>query len=385
MSTRTRLIGGRRGWTRGVAAVRGLRIMLRFLARFLAVVLAAAFVVVTVAMVFVRPLGTQMLAPQTYKDVLREKKVAERLPEIAAETIAAATAAAGKDAKAGANVEREDVPDFLAGFTRADLQTLLAAALPADYVRGQAEGAIDQFFNYVNSDSPRPSVKLSLVDLKQRLSGGVLEDAYVKVLQGKPPCGADTKSLPSACCPPADRLPEVREQFRTMIKGSVKEMPESVDLFEARESAQADAVYGMVGKLRDRLRWFAFAARWSWVLPALLLLGVAVFGVRSFRGLLLWWGIPCLLAGGFAVVCALPSAAMGDWFFVVAIKPYLPPEIPLLAMQTVLGVVTAIAKVVFGAVLKVGTGLALGGLVAVVLSFFCKAKPKAVAPALPVV
>ncbi len=359
--------------------------MLRFLARFVAVVLVAAFVVAAVAMVFVRPLGTQMLSPQTYKDVLREKKVAERLPEIAAETITAATAAAAKSAESDANVEREDVSGFLSGFTQSDLQTLIGAVLPTDYVRGQTEGAIDQFFGYVNSDVSRPSVKLSLVDLKQRLSGGVFEDAYVKVLQGKPPCGADLKALPTACCPPADQLPELRRQFREMVAPAVKEMPDRVDLFEARESAQADAVYGMVGKLRDRLRWFAFAARWSWVLPVLLLLGVAVFGVRSFRGLLLWWGVPCLLAGGFAVVCALPSAAMGDWFFVIAIKPYLPAEVPLLAVQTVLGVVTGIAKVVLGAALKVGMWLALGGLAAVVLSFFCKAKPKATAPAVPVV
>ena len=49
--------------------------MMRFLARFLAVVLAAAFVVATVAVVFVRPFGTRLLAPQAYKDVLREKQV----------------------------------------------------------------------------------------------------------------------------------------------------------------------------------------------------------------------------------------------------------------------------------------------------------------------
>lgn len=359
--------------------------MLRFLARFLAVVLAAAFVVATVMMVFVRPLGTQMLAPQTYKDVLREKQVAERLPEISADTITKAIAAARTQAGPEADDGAVDFGAFLGGFSQADLQTLIGAVLPADYVRAQLDGSIDQFFNYVDSAAPRPMVALSLVDLKQRIAGGVLEDAYVKVLQGKPPCGVDTKDLPSACCPSPDRLPEVRRQFREVAGRAVKEMPDSVDLFATRQSEQSDAVYVMVGKLRERLRLFATVARWSWVLPALLLVGVAVFGVRSFRGLLLWWGIPCLLAGGFAVVCALPSAAMGDWFFAVAIKPYLPAEVPVLAVQTVLGVVTAVAQVVFGAVLKVGMWLMLGGLAAVVLSCFCKSKPKAVAPALPVV
>lgn len=361
--------------------------MLRFLARLLAVVLAAAFVMATVVAVFVRPMGTQMLAPQTYKEVLREQQVAERVPELAAEAIAKAVAAARRQAGPEAGDGSVDFGAFLSGFSAADLQSLIGATLPADYVRGLLDGAIDQFFGYVNSQAAQPSVVVSFVDLKQRLAGGVLEDAYVKVLQSKPPCGPDTKVLPSACCPPADRLPELRRQFREMVGPVVEEMPDRTDLFAVRDTRQAEAAYTMMAQVRDRARLLATVARWSWVLPVALIAGVAVFGVRSFRGLLLWWGIPCLLAGGFALVCALPSAAMGNWFFSVLIKPSLPPEVPVLAVETVLGVVTSVAQVVLGAALKAGLWLVGGGLAAVVLACFLKAKPKAPAavsaPALP--
>ncbi len=359
--------------------------MLRFLARFVAVVLAAAFVMATVVAVFVRPLGTQMLVPQTYKDVLREQRVAERFPELAAETITKAVAAASRQAGPEAGDGAVDFGAFLGGFSTADLQALIGAVLPADYVRAQADGAIDQFFGYVNSEAAQPSVVLSFADLKQRLAGGVLEDAYVQVLQGKPPCGPDTKALPSACCPPADKLPELRRQFREMVGPAVREMPDRTDLFAVRESNQAEAAYAMMAQIRDRARLMATVARWSWVLPVGLLLGVAVFGVRSLRGLLLWWGLPCLVAGGLVLICALPGAVMGDWCFRVFVKPALPPEVPVLAVEAVLGLVTSIAGVVLGAALKAGLWLAGGGLAAVVLSFFCKPKPAepAVAPALP--
>lgn len=349
--------------------------MMRFLARFLAVVLAAAFVVATVVVVFVRPLGTRLLAPQAYKEVLREKQVAERLPALAAETIAKAAGAARTNATAGS--ADADFAGFLSGFEQADMETLLGAVLPADYVRGQLDGAIDQFFGYVNSDAARPSVKLSLVDLKRRLSGGVLEDAYVKVLQTKPPCATNTGVLPAACCPPAERLPEVRERFREMIAPAVKELPDSVDLFAVRDGGQADRVFAMVGQVRGRLRIYATLARWGWVVPVVLLLGVAVFAVRSLRGLLLWWGVPCLVAGGVALMCALPGAALGDLFFQWLIKPQLPAEVPTQAVETVFDVAMGVVLVVLGAALKAATYLALGGGVAVVLALFLKSKPKA--------
>jgi hypothetical protein len=361
--------------TPGVAAIRRLRIMMRFLARFLAVVLAAAFVVVAVAAVLVRPLGTQLLNPQTYKNVLRETRFAERVPELASEMIAKAAVPAGP--KSGGGKMDADFSGFLSGFEQTDLQILVEAVLPADYVRGQTDGAIDQFLGYMNSEMPRPSVKLSLVDLKRRLSGGVLEDAYVKVLQSKPPCGAEARWMPTACCPPPEQLPEVRARFREMVAPAATEMPDSVELFAVREGSQAERVFTALAQLRSRLRLSVAVARWLWVGAAVLLLGVAAFGVRSLRGLLVWWGVPCLIAGGIALLCTLPGAALGGLFYRVLIEPNLPPEVPAVAVETVFGIATALLQVVLGAALKSALWLGLGGFVAVVLAVFLKPRPKA--------
>ncbi|HLP03693.1 MAG TPA: hypothetical protein VK163_16820 [Opitutaceae bacterium] len=355
--------------------------MLRFLARFLAVVLAALFVVFTVCAVFVRPLGTQMLDAQTYKRVLLEKQLAERLPEVVAETIGKAAATSRKPGEA---VERsgDDVGSMLGEFTETDLKTLIAAALPADYVRAQSESMLDQFFAYVHSEATRPTVKLSLVDLKQRLSGGVVEDAYIRVLQTKPPCSGELRSLPTDCCPPAEQLPVLRERFREMIAPAVNEMPDSVDLFADRGSQHAETVFAKLAKVRDRVRVLAVVARWSWAVSVLLLAGVAVFAVRSLRGLLLWWGVPCLIAGGLAALFALPGAGAGDWFFQLVIAPSMPPDVPVLAVQTIVGLITALVQVVLGAAMKAAAWLALGGLAAVVLAAVVGKRKQATPPSL---
>jgi len=350
--------------------------MLRFLARFLAVVLAALFVCATIAFVFIRPIGTQMLSPQTYKEVLREQRVAERLPELTAEVLARATAAAGRQGERAA-ASPGDVTGFLQAFSPADMQTLLGALLPADYVRSQMDGAIDQFFSYVHSEQAHPSVVLTLGDLKRRLSGGALEDAYIKVLQAKPPCTGDAvTALPVDCCPATDRLPEVRAHFREMIDPAASKLPETVDLLAVSPGAQADSAYPALDQVRNRVRTIAQLARWGWLVPVILLVGVTVFGVRSFRGLLLWWGLPCLIAGAVAAVFALPGAAMGGWVFHNVIAPQLPPEVPVRAVETVFRLVTAVAQVVMGAALKTAGLLAAGGLVAVILSAFFKSRPK---------
>ena len=359
--------------------------MLRFLARLLAVVLAALFICTTIAVVFLRPVGTRMLEPQTYKDVAREQRVAERLPELAADVIGRAMTAAGRKAERATTATEGDFAGWLEAFSTQDMQRLISAVLPADYVNGQLDGVFDQFFGYMNSEAPKPSVVLSFVDLKQRISGGVLEDEYVKVLQSKPPCAdaAGAAALPVGCCPPVDRLPEVRARFREMVLPAVADMPDSVDLLGGLDYVRIPRLLGSVDvpldQVRLRLQRVASVTRWLWLASAVLLVGVAVFGVRSWRGLLLWWGIPCLIAGVVAAVFALPTATMANWVFRELIAPQLPPEVPVLAVETVLGLVTAMAQVVLSAALKSAAWLALGGLVAVLVSplFKTKAKPPA--------
>ena len=336
--------------------------MLRFLARFLAAVLAVALVFFLVVVVFVRPAGTALLAPQTYKDVLRNRQVAERLPDMVAEAVAKTAAREGMNRPAG-GAGSDDPGALLARLPEAELKTLATSLLPAEEVRGQLESVVDQLFVYLESDAVKPAVTVSLVELKKRLAGDALEQAYLAAQAGQPEAATSA---------------EARSRFQEAVQRAIDEIPDSVDLFALRDPERAAQVYAAMNAVRDRLRGLALVARWCWVVPALLALGVALFGVRSVRGLLLWWGIPCLLAGGVAAVFALPGAAAGNVVFDLVIKQSLPVEAPALAIETVVGVITGLVQAVFAPALKLGLWLLAGGFVALVASFFCK--PKAVPP-----
>ncbi len=361
--------------------------MLRFLARFLAVVAAIAFVMTAVLAVVLHPVGTKMLDPQTYKEVVREEKVAERVPELLADTIATSVEAAKAAKAADQNYHKTgDVLGFLTNFPREDMQELLQAVLPTDYVGAQLEGAIDQAFAYLNTDAAAPSIRFSVVDLKQRLAGGVLEDAYVKMLRRLPPCEGDPGALPVTCCPPEERIGEVRNQFRKKVASSVQDLPDSFDVFAQQPSAETQRVFTMLSEFRNRVQKFALVARWAWLVPAMLLLAIAVFGVRSLRGLLLWWGVPGVLAGMGAMLFAFPGAvaALGEAFFNLVVAPQLPAGSPVLAFEFVFGLISNVAQVMFGSVLKTSLLLLGGGVAAIALSFFFKPKPATPQPMRPV-
>ncbi len=346
--------------------------MLRFLARVVALLGAILFVPVAVATLFFQAAGTRLAQASTYKEMLDREQFYAKAPAVLAETVSRAveTGLAAKndaDATAGASA-------LLHQLKRADLETLLAAVLPPAVLRPQVEGALDQFAGYLHDASARPSVRISLVEFKQRMTGGELEAAYVGLLRRKPAftAGMAEELLPLAYCPTEAQLPPVRERFRQAMSLLADQIPASVDLLD--EVVQADRSGNTQAALdytRLKVQEYEAIARWSPVVPALLLLLILLFGVRSLRGLLLWVGFPCLLAGAFGALLALPSAAGTRWLFSVVIEPQLPPQIPSLLLDTVVGLLTSALEVILHAVLISSAWLGLGGLIAVLLGFLC--------------
>ena len=56
----------------------------------------------------------------------------------------------------------------------------------------------------------------------------------------------------------------------------------------------------------------------------IILLLVAVFGVRSFRDLLRWWGIPIMVTGLIALILSIVSMSIFNWL----VSTYVESRIP---------------------------------------------------------
>jgi hypothetical protein len=352
--------------------------MLRIFARFLAVVFSIAFVVVTIPVVFFHAAGTRLTQPQVYKDALAKERFYDRFPSLAAGVAANAI-------KYDARVRSPDVvfQDRVAhNWSVTDWETAFGTVLSPSYVRQQTERSLDQFFAWVNSNTALPVVNVDLREFKRRLVAPEIEEAYVGILQTKPACTASELEadapFPVACCPPAEEMPRVRQAFRATMQNLANEVPETVDLIEMLNgSGEADAAISKLPEVRTRLVQLETLAWWSPAAPAALLLLIAVFAVRSFRGWMWWWGIPCMIAGAAGVVLALSAVPVARWMNACFISPNLPAaSVPAATGDVLAAVVTAVVQSVMDAAFQSACILALGGLFAVVLGAVLKPRPK---------
>jgi len=356
--------------------------MLRFLARLIAVLCAIAFVFVAVAVVIFHAAGTRFLHAQPYKDALVREQFYARFPGILAD----AAARVAKREQAGGAGHTGDPSAVLAALTPADWNCLLGALAPAAYLQQQVESGLDQVAVFLHSDAPKLAVNVSLAEFKRRLVGPEIEEAYVRMLQTKPPCTPQqlqgAGGLPLACRPPPERMAQVLQGFRKIMGSVAASTPDAVDLVALASAynqtgREITALADMRGSLQGIERW----AHWSPAVPAALLLLITLLAVRTLRGGLLWWGIPCFVAGAAAAVVALPVAPIARLVFEYFVIPNLPAGTPAVMVKTLLGLLTDVIQVMMNAALASAGILAAAGLVGMIAGRFCKRREVPAAPA----
>jgi len=356
--------------------------MLRFLARLIAVLCAIAFVFLTVGAVFVFALGTRFLQAGTYASALSREQFYAKVPGIVADLVVHGS----KVVPAASRGAEGDAVAMVAQLTPSDWDSLFGAAAPPDYLQQQTESALDQYFAYLHSEEAVPTIQISLAELRKNLVSPRAEQAYLAMLATKPPCTPqqlqESGGLPVGCQPPADQLPRVREMFRSAMRQAADQIPDKVNLLEHAAVAGGHTPLEVTIQTRHVLVRIEYWAAWSPAVPGALLLLIALCGVRSLRGLLLWWGIPCFLAGIATALLALPSVPLARWLFSAMIVPSLPAHVPAVAVDALFGAITAPLEEILIHALETGGGLAAGGLACMIVARFCR-KAAAAAPAAP--
>lgn len=292
----------------------------RLIAKVFASIAAALFVIVTVVVLLLTNAERQLLSPDLYKRALVQQHIYERFPSLVAEQIAGQMT---HTAEQGGGP-----PAQIKQLSQADWEAILSDLVPARWLQIQAETAIDQAFSYLQSDAPAATVKVSLAEVKARVAGEEGVSAALRVVRSWPPCsdeqiaawaGARLEELPS-CRPPEDVITAFAPQVKQLL-GTVaaQEIPDELDLTQAftggigaGEALPSDAT-GLQDDPRLEFKRILLGVRLSPLLPVALLLLITLFGVRSFKGLLRWWGIPLLLAGVLGVGLAFALPSMMNW------------------------------------------------------------------------
>ena len=280
--------------------------------------------------------------------------------------------------------------EFMKNLTRDDWERLIRTLLPQDLMQSMTEEALEQVFAYSNGETD--SASMSLVLLKERLASQTGRDVIELLVTAQPPCTEEELVQMNArvsggegemvlCNPPKDRYSTLVSDMQNELAGLVAEMPDEAVLIKPA----TDKVAGTDAGPFDQdpltvLRYIRLGFRFSPLLPLGILLLVTVFGVRSLKGWLRWWGIPMLIAGLISFGIGIAALIGLDWVWVnhvaVRIPPYLSSGMSEIGRDLLNSVVRELSK---SLMLESGA-LSLVGLAAILASYFVRVKPKEAAP-----
>jgi hypothetical protein len=333
--------------------------------------------------------------PDLYKRILLEERVYDSLPRLLSTQISAGiTYNPCAEDPSTCEDEGEDPsddneggpPDYFKNLDVEQWELLLREILTPDWLQTQAESVIDQTFDFLDSDDAAPSISISMVELKSRLMGRNGVDTVLKILDAQPSCSEDQLSelihsfedrseQPDllSCRPPQRIIDEYMPSIEETLNEIIGDLPNEAILGENfMDSDEPNGTREGELQIGTSLRRIRSYLRFSPIVPVIFLLLVAVFGVRSFRDLLRWWGIPFLLTGLIALVFSILSMPIFNW----VLRTYVEGQIPgFLSMEfTDLGFElgrAAIRSYVKTITIQAGV-LALAGVIAVAISAFMR-------------
>ena len=259
--------------------------VLSAIAKIIAVLCAIFFIATTLAALFLFNMERIAFNPNPYRVALANDNFYQSLPSILGPVLA-------KDAS-------ESNMPFARQLTSENWTTIIQTLLPPEQLHSMTEEAITQIFAYLNNETSDPQV--SLLPLKQRLSGPAGLEAVINFIHAQPNCTAEqlTQMVTSfgqvLCNPPQDALnlakPILQSQLNTVAAG----IPGQISLTDLLPQLQKPT----------NIRVIRLIMQLSPLIPLAFLFGVTIFAVRTFKGWMAWWGWPLLIAG---VIGALPDS-----------------------------------------------------------------------------
>lgn len=269
---------------------------MRTLGQLFAAICAVLFVISTVLVLILFNIERKAFLSATYKQAFEDQRLYERMPGILATTLTTYMAESGI------------TMPFLQFLTVEDWQNNIALLLPPEELKAMSNNALDATFDYLNGRSN--SAAISLVPVKTQLAGEQGVQLVLQILRRQPACTAEQLTQMAlglfggqiALCNPPEQaiglmMPFIQSQLQTITT-----------LFPNEVTLISSIAPGTPQDPRVRLNAIRSGIKLTLFLPVLLLFGIAVFVVRSFRDLFSWWGWPLLFAGGISVIIAFLGA-----------------------------------------------------------------------------
>jgi hypothetical protein len=330
----------------------------------LAVLCAILFIVtIGIALVLFNA-EKRLFNAQLYIHALQSQNFYERLPGLAAESLAASP---------NSNPSQDGARAYLDRLPAENWETIFRAVLPTEVSQPMTEQAITSVFDYLNGTSETAS--LSLVGFKSHLTGPAGTEALLAILRAQPACTLEQiakmtignllgQNAELVLCNPSD---ELLSFFQPILQGQIQAMastiPDSVNLAPNAASVENP----LTG-----LRAMRALMRFSPLIPFGLLFLITLLAVRDLQDWLDWWGIPMLLGGVFGILLATAIHPLFQWAFAKHIVTRIPAFLPVGITETVHDLTSTVLSGVAIPILLQSALLVLIGLIMVLALRFKK-------------
>ncbi len=276
-------------------------------------------------------------------------------------------------------------PNLLALFSFLDMeswQAIRAEALPDEMAEQWISTAVDAVYFWLDSDAPLPEISWSLSAFKSRLESEHGRNVMEIVFSAMPPCSedqvADFKATQTAgsgevpfemCQFPDPWLSLQVDQFHRSLGLVIAQIPDTFDLTETF-SQQAGASDDRMTRIKLQIQFLRSVMKWVPLIPAVILLLVLLFAVRSLKELGRWWGIPLLIGGGFSLLVSMISrtSVLG----LVAFGPL--GDVPVLVRDELVSVLARLTHYIFQPLMWQAVVIVLLGTLLLVVGALVKPK-----------
>jgi hypothetical protein len=336
----------------------------RTLGQLFAALCAVLFIVSGLIVLLLFNIERQAFNSATYKQAFESQGLYQRIPELLATTLSTSIA------------ENPNAIPLLKTLTVADWQKSISTLLPPEELKAMADNALDATFDYLNGKTD--SAVISLVPLKAHLVGDPGLQVVIQFLSFQPVCTAEQLSQMALgllqgqitlCNPPEEAIGLMAPFIQSQLQALTSLIPDQLAFIPGTNSHTPNDPRLKLNVIRSAIRLTPF-------IPVLLLFGIAVFGIRTLREWLIWWGWPFLIAGVLSVLTALLGSPFIGWILQWLIQTRGAIFIPSILAASIGETASAVASQMLAPVVMEGFILALLGFGMLVVSMFISAQTR---------
>jgi hypothetical protein len=230
---------------------------------------------------------------------------------------------------------------------------------PPDWAQAQLRGLAKAFYAWLNGNSSLPNLALDLAPVRQNLLQGGTADLVDLIWSTWPECSAEQEAQIAAglssgqgsaitTCQPAQPTADQYRQLMIMsLDAEIRNMPDTLPLVDVTSPGSGSNLL----EVKQFLISTRVLSRWLWLVPASLLGLLIAVAVRSWAGLLRWWGIPLLVGGLAGIVLAALGGTVGAQWVRTQLAP-LRSDMPAALAGAVTGIATQSYQTVVRALLR---------------------------------